>query len=72
MSPLDSFLNTLNPSSQRTYLMTAEVIAKSQGGVKYPTYTVKGRKANWIGQGLRRNRLQKHIIQGYKWREDED
>jgi len=39
MSPLDSFLNTLNPSSHWTYRMTAEVITKSQGGGKYPTYS---------------------------------
>ena len=38
-------------------------ITQSQKGSEYPTYN-KTKKANWIGQILRRNSLLKHTIEG--------
>ena len=35
---------------------------KESGGEEHPTYS-KGKKANWIGHILRRNRLLKHVIE---------
>jgi hypothetical protein len=63
MSPLDSFVITVNPSSQWIDRVTTSVLQRAtlEGSI---LHTVKGRKVNWIGQSLRRNRLLKHFIEG--------
>jgi len=63
MSPSDSFLITESPCSQWTERVTNSVLqrAKVEGSI---LRTVKGRKINWIGQSLRRDRHVKHVIEG--------